>query len=100
MEDKPRKHDKMLYTIIAEFRRRHYVFQIRADSPQEAIEKWADDVDVGKIRDFGRLSKDFLRTRLRQFGVNVVPGLVNVYAWDGAIGGFTSSIYLVETDES
>jgi hypothetical protein len=100
VENDPRRHDKMLYTIIAEFRRRHYVFQIRADSPQEAIEKWADDVDAGKIRDFGRLSKDVLRSRLRQFGVNAVQGLVNVYEWHNAIGGFTAAVYLIGTDES
>ncbi len=88
----------MLYTIVAQFRRQHYVYQVDAGSPTEAILNWAENLDTSGIRNFGRLSKEQLRSRLRQFGVHKVPGFKNVYSWHNAIGGFTSAVYLIGTD--
>jgi hypothetical protein len=88
----------MLYTIVAQFRRQHYVYQVNAGSPTEAILNWADDLDTSGIGDFGHVSKEGLRRGLRQFGVNAVPGFVNVYSWHAPIGGFKSAVYLIGTE--
>jgi hypothetical protein len=88
----------MLYTIVAQFRRQHYVYQVDADSPTKAILNWADNLDTSGIHDFGHLSKEQLRDNLRRSGVNAVPGLLNVHSWHAAIGGFKSAVYLIGTE--
>lgn len=90
----------MLYTIVAELRKEQYVFQIRAMSPTDAIKAWAEALDVGKIRNFGALSKSRLLQRLKSEGVNAVSDLPGVYTWYGGLGGFHSAIVLVETAEA
>jgi hypothetical protein len=88
-----------LFSIVLSFRNHQPIFQVRAQSPTEAIRVWASSLEKGAVANFGNLSKDRLVKSLEFWGVNAVEGCPGVWDWATIISGYATRVVLIATDE-
>ena len=80
-----------LFTVLMEFKGGTYLSQLRAPSPDAALEKWARDLDVKNIEGMTETVKRQFVEWLPEARPTVVAGLKSTWC-SGFVGSTTSAL--------
>jgi len=89
-----------LFTIIFQFRRRDFAYQVEGASVMDALRHWITELDTERIPSFGNLSKKRLTYELERTGPTSIAGMECMHTWHGGISGYATTVYVVETERS
>jgi hypothetical protein len=87
-----------LYTIILDWEGGTYISQERAHSHEDALKKWARDLDTDPIESFGPSSHKQLVSSLKGDPSTPLDGLVNAWCQDAVLNGKLALINVVRTE--
>ncbi len=88
------------YTFIMEYDGGTYVSQLKAQSKQRACIKWAQQLNISEIHNFGQSSKEKLIEEMKTEEPILLNSLKNVWCQMTWIGGKSALINFVQTDEN
>lgn len=86
------------YTIILDWDGGTYLSQLRAESPDQAVRRWAEELNVGPIPRMGAAAKRQLNDQLRQDGCAPIDGLVSTWRCSALVRGKVAWVHVVRTE--
>jgi hypothetical protein len=93
---------KNLFTIVMEFDGGTFISQSHGHTPEDALQKWCEDLDSNTIQNFGPKSKDILVNELLDCNHNLVllDGMINVWCTSHVIRGKLMLINVIKMMEN
>jgi hypothetical protein len=88
-----------LYTFIMEYKEGTYISQVRASDLNEAREKWAKEINISEIQNFGVKAKERLIEEM-QDSENIpvkLNGLTNIWSCGALVNGHVPLINIIRT---
>lgn len=89
-----------LYTFVMDYAGGTYVSQVKAASPRAALKRWASELPVSQIDDFGSASKSRLIEDVEDETPTMLAGLSNVWCSTALMRGKLALINFVQTADS
>lgn len=86
-----------LYTFILDFADGTYISQVNAPSTTSACAKWAEELDITKLKGIGIKNKESLKNQMKEEEPQPLNGVLNTWCLSATLHGGLALINIVQT---